>query len=103
MHPLVIEAETEVAEIVRSMRTVAVVGIKGAHMADEPAHSIPAMMAAHGLDWSRADITFYSDSANDLPLLERVDRPIATNPDPRLRAVAQERGWRILDLFSDET
>lgn len=60
-------------------------------------------LAAHGLDWSRADITFYSDSANDLPLLERVDRPIATNPDPRLRAVAQERGWRILDLFSDET
>lgn len=60
-------------------------------------------LAAHGLDWSRADITFYSDSANDLPLLERVDRPIATNSDPRLRAVAQERGWRILDLFSDET
>jgi HAD superfamily hydrolase (TIGR01490 family) len=60
-------------------------------------------LAAHGLDWSRADITFYSDSANDLPLLERVDRPIATNPDPRLRAVAQERGWRILDLFSDKT
>ena len=60
-------------------------------------------LAAQGLDWSRADITFYSDSANDLPLLERVDRPIATNPDPRLRAVAQERGWRILDLFSDET
>jgi HAD superfamily hydrolase (TIGR01490 family) len=60
-------------------------------------------LAGHGLDWSRADITFYSDSANDLPLLERVDRPIATNPDPRLRAVAQERGWRILDLFSDET
>ena len=60
-------------------------------------------LAAQGLDWSRADSTFYSDSANDLPLLERVDRPIATNPDPRLRAVAQERGWRILDLFSDET
>jgi HAD superfamily hydrolase (TIGR01490 family) len=60
-------------------------------------------LAAHGLDWNGADITFYSDSANDLPLLERVDRPIATNPDPRLRAVAQERGWRILDLFSDKT
>lgn len=58
---------------------------------------------AHDLDWSRADITFYSDSVNDLSLLERVNRPIATNPEPRLRAVAQARGWRILDLFSDET
>ena len=60
-------------------------------------------LAAQGVDWSRADITVYSDSATDRPLLERGDRPIATNPDPRLRAVAQERGWRILDLFSDET
>jgi len=46
------------------------------------------------------DSTFYSDSMNDVPLLEKVDRPVATNPDPRLRAMAQERGWRILDLFS---
>ena len=44
--------------------------------------------------------TFYSDSMNDLPLLEKVDHPVATNPDPRLRALAQERGWRILDLFT---
>jgi ATP-dependent DNA helicase RecG len=34
-----------------------------------------------------------------LPLLEAVDRPVATNPDDRLRAIAHERGWRILDLF----
>jgi HAD superfamily hydrolase (TIGR01490 family) len=58
-------------------------------------------LAAHDLDWGRADITFYSDSANDLPLLERVNRPVATNPDPRLRAMAHALGWRILDLFSD--
>ncbi len=36
---------------------------------------------------------FYSDSINDLPLLESVDQPVAVNPDPRLAAVAAERGW----------
>ena len=46
-------------------------------------------------------VTFYSDSSNDLPLLERVDQPVATNPDARLRATALARGWRILDLFPD--
>jgi HAD superfamily hydrolase (TIGR01490 family) len=52
-----------------------------------------------GLDWHRVETTFYSDSMNDLPLLERVDHPVATNAEPRLRALAAERGWRILDLF----
>ena len=51
------------------------------------------------LAWDRVETTFYSDSMNDLPLLERVDHPVATNPEPRLRAIAAERGWRILDLF----
>ncbi|HET9645209.1 MAG TPA: HAD family hydrolase [Burkholderiaceae bacterium] len=44
-------------------------------------------------------ITFYSDSTNDLPLLERVSDPVATNPGPGLERIAQERGWRILRLF----
>jgi HAD superfamily hydrolase (TIGR01490 family) len=57
-------------------------------------------LAARDLGWNNVDITFYSDSANDLPLLERANHPVATNPDPRLRALAIERGWRILDLFS---
>ena len=52
-----------------------------------------------GLDWLDVETTFYSDSLNDLPLLERVEHPVATNPDPRLRTIALERGWRILDLF----
>ena len=43
---------------------------------------------------------FYSDSTNDLPLLERVDEPVATNPSPALEAIALERGWRILRLFA---
>ena len=42
--------------------------------------------------------SFYSDSHNDLPLLERVDRPYAVNPDDRLRQIALERDWPILDL-----
>lgn len=56
-------------------------------------------LASRGLDWTTVDSTFYSDSMNDLPLLERVSHPVATNADPRLRALAAERGWRILDLF----
>jgi HAD superfamily hydrolase (TIGR01490 family) len=52
-----------------------------------------------GLDWLDVETTFYSDSMNDLPLLERVEHPVATNPDARLRTLALERGWRILDLF----
>jgi HAD superfamily hydrolase (TIGR01490 family) len=41
----------------------------------------------------------YSDSTNDLPLLEAVREPVATNPSPALAAIARERGWRILHLF----
>jgi HAD superfamily hydrolase (TIGR01490 family) len=44
-------------------------------------------------------ITFYSDSVNDLPLLEWASHPVATNPSPKLAAVASERGWPILHLF----
>lgn len=41
---------------------------------------------------------FYSDSHNDLPLLEKVDHPIAVDPDDTLRQVAEERQWRIMSL-----
>ena len=43
---------------------------------------------------------FYSDSRNDLPLLERVSDPVAVNPDPVLLARAQERGWPVSDLHA---
>ena len=59
-----------------------------------------AWLAARGLAWQDVDSTFYSDSFNDVPLLERVTRPVATNPDARLRALATERGWPILELFA---
>ncbi|GAB1391237.1 MAG: hypothetical protein AMXMBFR78_22640 [Rubrivivax sp.] len=43
---------------------------------------------------------FYSDSTNDLALLERVSHPVATNPSPALEALAQQRRWPILRLFA---
>ena len=56
-------------------------------------------LAGRGLGWGDVRSTFYTDSMNDIALLEKVDHPVATNPDERLRALAQERGWRILDIF----
>jgi HAD superfamily hydrolase (TIGR01490 family) len=41
---------------------------------------------------------FYSDSHNDLPLLEFVQRPVAVDPDPKLREIAEKRGWEIISL-----
>ncbi len=58
-------------------------------------------LASRQLDWADVESTFYSDSINDLPLLEHVTHPVATNPDDRLRAIALDRGWRILELFRD--
>lgn len=42
-------------------------------------------------------LSFYSDSQNDLPLLNWVDRPVAVNPDPVLAEVARVEGWERLD------
>jgi HAD superfamily hydrolase (TIGR01490 family) len=61
---------------------------------------IAQWLAARNLNWSDVHITFYSDSINDLPLLEMAQTPVATNPDARLRQLATERGWRTLQLFS---
>jgi phosphoserine phosphatase len=57
-------------------------------------------LAAQGQGWGDfARISVYSDSINDLPLLERATDPVATNPTPALEAIAMARGWRILRLF----
>ena len=45
-------------------------------------------------------VSFYSDSPNDLPLLEQATDPVATNPSPALEAEAKARGWRLLNLFT---
>ena len=60
-------------------------------------------LTERGHGWDDVDMTFYSDSTNDLPLLERAHIPVATNPGAGLRTIAQQRGWRILDLFPDHT
>ena len=49
-HPNLIESDEQLAAIVRSMRTVAVVGIKDESRADQPAHEIPRMLADRGID-----------------------------------------------------
>lgn len=62
---------------------------------------VQAWLAARGQrleDFERC--TFYSDSPNDLPLLEHVSHPVATNPGPALERIAQERGWPVLKLFT---
>lgn len=41
---------------------------------------------------------FYSDSHNDLPLLEQVPHPVAVDPDDRLRELALQRGWPVMSL-----
>ncbi|MDH5353685.1 MAG: HAD-IB family hydrolase [Gammaproteobacteria bacterium] len=50
----------------------------------------------HNLD----DAYFYSDSINDLPLLEQVAHPVAVNPDDALEEIAQQRHWPVKDLRS---
>jgi HAD superfamily hydrolase (TIGR01490 family) len=53
------------------------------------------------LDESRLSLEgswFYSDSHNDLPLLQQVDNPVAVDPDATLEAVSRERGWPIISL-----
>ena len=52
------------------------------------------------LERGAVDVTCYTDSTNDVPLLEQADHPVATNPDERLRALAGRQGWPVLDLFA---
>ena len=56
-------------------------------------------MKNKNLEWkSFKNSYFYSDSINDLPLLELVNKPIAVNPDQKLKSIAKKRNWHILDL-----
>ena len=45
-----------------------------------------------------AKTSFYSDSIHDRPLMEEVGNPVATNPDFRLKLLAKNRGWKILNF-----
>lgn len=58
-------------------------------------------LVQHGWDWGSFDETrFYSDSLNDLPLLTRVAKPVAVDPDDTLRQYATEQHWEIISLRS---
>lgn len=59
-----------------------------------------AMQGRRHADFDR--VTVYSDSTNDLPLLEWATHPVATNPGPELATIARERGWPVLNLFKEE-
>ena len=64
---------------------------------------VDAWLASRGTridDYTR--VTAYSDSINDLALLERASEPVATNPGEKLRDVAQARGWRVVELFGTQ-
>lgn len=60
---------------------------------------VQAWLARRGLAWADVGRSwFYSDSFNDLPLLEAVTDPVVVDPDARLLAVARSRGWPVRSL-----
>lgn len=62
--------------------------------------AVQAWLALLGTSLDQLEVSvFYSDSINDLPLLERVMRPVVTNGDARLRQIAAERKWETMQLF----
>lgn len=60
---------------------------------------VNAWLESMGLWWGAFESThFYSDSRNDLPLLELVSHPVAVDPDDTLRAHAESKGWPVISL-----
>lgn len=64
--------------------------------AAEKAQAVRSLAKARGISLSRS--WAYSDSYNDVPLLEAVGHPVCINPDARLRAYARRRGWQVYDF-----
>jgi HAD superfamily hydrolase (TIGR01490 family) len=64
--------------------------------AEEKAAAVQSLARERDIDLSRSYA--YSDSVNDLPMLELVGNPVAMNPDLHLRTLARRRGWHILDF-----
>ncbi len=60
---------------------------------------VQAWLARRAMTWAGVGRSwFYSDSINDLPLLQAVSDPVVVDPDARLRAHAQQQGWPIRSL-----
>ena len=77
-------------------------GIYTGRLVGEPMHgeakavAVRALAEREGLDLQRCSA--YSDSANDVPMLSMVGRPVAVNPDGELKAIARARGWEVRDF-----
>jgi HAD superfamily hydrolase (TIGR01490 family) len=62
------------------------------------ANALRELAVAEGFDLGES--TAYSDSYSDVPFLEAVGHPVAANPDRKLRRIAAERGWSVVDFGS---
>ena len=69
-----------------------------ANMREGKLARLHAWLAARGRRLADEDSVFYSDSANDLPLLRAVRRAVAVDPDEALAAEAKVRGWPVIAL-----
>jgi HAD superfamily hydrolase (TIGR01490 family) len=85
-----------VAESVDGVYTGRLIG--GLLHGQAKAAAVAALAAREGLDLARCSA--YSDSTNDLPMLQLVGHPAAVNPDAGLRAVARARDWPVHDFRS---
>lgn len=69
--------------------------LRAAH-GEGKAQAVRELAAVEGLDL--AECTAYSDSYSDVPFLEVVGHPVAANPDRKLRRIARDRGWPVMDF-----
>ncbi len=83
-------------QIINNRYTTEIEGIPCFH--EGKVQRLENWLTAHNM--SLQNSCFYSDSINDLPLLEKVDCPVAVNPDEKLAALAQQRNWQIISIHS---
>ena len=85
------------AEIIDGKFTGKTLGIL--NMREGKVHRLKAWCAQQHLQWAQLETWGYSDSINDLPLLEAVNHPTVTQGDLKLRAEAAKRGWPQIEWF----
>jgi len=71
--------------------------IGSACMGSEKVRRIQELINEKGLEVDLSSSFAYADSISDLPLLEWVGNPVAVEPEEKLQAIAQERGWQIME------
>jgi HAD superfamily hydrolase (TIGR01490 family) len=86
-----IATEAEMVDGVFSGRTQGVLNMRAGKV-----ERLHAWLAARAQALGDFHSTAYSDSVNDVPLLEAVDVAVAVDPDPRLATVAAQRGWPVI-------